>query len=121
MSGLEIKILPDVSEENGWRRFTAPEPYREWAAIAAPFAPGTGTTDIARGTACEYRLIPNMDTFMESLIVCFPDGPMLSPVWVLHVQDELVGETAMRMALRAFVDMRKEMGEEMPASLEVVA
>lgn len=117
---MEIKILPDVSEENGWRRFTAPEPYREWAAIAAPFAPGTGTTDIARGTACEYRLIPNMDTFMESLIVCFPDGPVLTPVWVLHVRDELVAMTALRMALRAFADMREETGEGSPGALEIV-
>lgn len=120
VSGLEIKILPDVSEENGWVRLNRPEQYREWADAVVPWAADSSASDTAQGVACVYRLIPNLDTFLESLVVCFPDGPMTAGVWALYVRDELVAVTALRMALRAFADMREETGEGSPASLEIV-
>lgn len=116
---MEIKILPDVSRENGWLYFDGPGEYRPWAEQHAPWVFDWSSTATAQGMACEYTLVDNGDTYMESLVFCRPEGPVRGGMWVLLVKQELSAVTALRMALRAFADLRAETGEGMPSTLEI--
>lgn len=116
---MQIKILPDVSLENGWLKFESAAEYRPWAQENAPWVFDWAPSDTSQGVACLYSLVSNGDTYLESLVFCEPDGPANAPMWVLLVEGELSGVTALRMAMRAFADMREETGEGSPSGYEV--
>lgn len=117
---LEIQILPGLSERKGWIRFGHPAGYQAWAKENAFWLYASTATDVAAGVGGEYRLVPNPRTYLESLVVFLHDSPIIGPLWVLHVKDELSAVTALRMSLRAFADLREETGEGSPSSLEIL-
>lgn len=123
MTSLEIEMLPapDLRVASEWQLLSTYAAYRAWAQENAPWVFDWAPSSTAQGVACTYSLVANGDTYRESVVLCDPDGSEgHRQVWVLLVTDEMSPVTALRMALRAFNDLREETGEGMPSQIDIV-